>query len=561
MKTLIALFLLALNAAAQDDDTPAQRVSIDGTVVEAGTGIPVAGATVALHLLTSNPALDSVVAPADGTFHFAVAEPGRYALTVTAPGFAETDFRGDGAGILLGEAEFRTGAEAVVHKAELRLSRAGALTGRVVDAESQKPISSVMVRALRYWWLRGSRQLSEERTGYTDDDGQFRLGDLRSGEYLLEVYKAEAGNFRQAGAGGKQYPLMVLPGNDPDSVHPFGVPEGGAVNAGVISYRKIEPALVALTVNADCEPQPHSALWLEQRIGGAGIGRLSSWSGGCRNPMPIPSAPGTYRVLFLARDAPCVPSQQCNNVTATPAPGSSVQISVVSRHISVGSADITVTEGVPVDAGMSLADAPVITGHIICECQKPLRLHDGELALRILPLALSGLITRAEVRADSSFAGVAAFAGAGRILIEGLPGNLTIKGISVNGIDTGPFFTATPGSASAIEITLSDSPATITGAVVREDKPAPLEHVVLAAWPLRVVMGYPEFQSADAGVNGEFILQNIPPGKYRIVSVGEAEWAQRDSPGIIAGLLAGGDEISIGPKENGTVRVQARKPQ
>lgn len=54
-------------------------------------------------------------------------------------------------------------------------------------------------------------------------------------------------------------------------------------------------------------------------------------------------------------------------------------------------------------------------------------------------------MTRAVVHEDGSFAGLAAFAGPGRIALGDLPANAAVTGVTVNGVDAGPFLTSGSG--------------------------------------------------------------------------------------------------------------------
>ena len=221
-----AIMFCGLKLLAQQD------VVINGTVVETGTGIPVAGAKVVLRYSTSPVPLDTDVTAAAGTFHVSVKEPGKYAIEASAPGFQETIYREGGTGIQIDETAFVPGAINTAHKIALELPRAGVLTGRVRDAETRKPIPLLTAMALRLWWSRGKRQLTEERIAFTDDDGVFRLESLPSGEYVIEIE-----NHRPDSAA-KKYPILLRPDADPDALQASTVSAGSGLDTGTIDYAR-----------------------------------------------------------------------------------------------------------------------------------------------------------------------------------------------------------------------------------------------------------------------------------------------------------------------------------
>jgi hypothetical protein len=173
----------------------AQDVSIEGTVLDAGTNIPVAGAKVAL---VSGAPLEAVVTEASGTFHFSVKQPGDYFIEANAPGFLELP----GKPLQIDEAEFEPGASVPVRSVTLKLSRSSGLTGHIQDADTREAMALVTVRVLRFGWRRGKRRLTEERIAFTDDDGMFHLESLTPGEYVLEIQNRTPDN--EPGGGSKK---------------------------------------------------------------------------------------------------------------------------------------------------------------------------------------------------------------------------------------------------------------------------------------------------------------------------------------------------------------------
>ena len=79
--------------------------------------------------------------------------------------------------------------------------------------------------------------------------------------------------------------------------------------------------------------------------------------------------------------------------------------------------------------------------------------------------------------------------GPARVVFLNLPQDLYAKKNSGQRQRNGPIVAAPTGARVSIEIVLSDSPATIAGTVVREDKPVARAHVVAVPWPTRMTDG------------------------------------------------------------------------
>ena len=68
----------------------------------------------------------------------------------------------------------------------LRLSPQGVIAGRVLD-EDGDPVRGVYVRAMRFAYTTGRRQLVPTASGNTNDLGEYRIADVSPGKYYLNV--------------------------------------------------------------------------------------------------------------------------------------------------------------------------------------------------------------------------------------------------------------------------------------------------------------------------------------------------------------------------------------
>jgi hypothetical protein len=140
------LTLLALTFTLTQQAAVPQQAALSGTVLEAGTDKPVAGAQVTLisFVLRPQPGRppEPLVATTDqnGRYRFDALEPGRYRVSVQKPGFATMPGPG------LPEATLKAGER--TSDLNLTIQRGAAIVGRVLD-ENGEPIANANVMAWR----------------------------------------------------------------------------------------------------------------------------------------------------------------------------------------------------------------------------------------------------------------------------------------------------------------------------------------------------------------------------------------------------------------------------
>ncbi|HET9179188.1 MAG TPA: carboxypeptidase-like regulatory domain-containing protein [Terriglobia bacterium] len=193
---------LPLNSSAPQPGAPA-NCHISGLVVDAGTGKPMPGADVKVFSPpVSVGGVMPVVVPTspcvrcdplgvlryrlrtDATGHFAVRgmEPGVYAVTAVADGYAEQVFDAhekytrDTFWLRPGQ-----GRDDIV----VRLPRASVLAGHVID-EHDEPVPGSLVQVLQYGPAGALQKILLPVTGTTTDDrGEYRVFGLLPGRYYL----------------------------------------------------------------------------------------------------------------------------------------------------------------------------------------------------------------------------------------------------------------------------------------------------------------------------------------------------------------------------------------
>lgn len=491
-------------------------VAIEGSVVDANTGIPVADAVAVLRYSTSPIPIDSIETGASGSYRFKVRESGEYAIEASAPGYLKV-VHGEGKeAIVIEDAALESGADPAPHTINLRLSRSGSLTGNIRDAATGKPMSLITIRALRLRWQRGTRRLDEEAIAFSDESGDFLFESLTPGEYILEIQNLTPGNSKP----GKKYPLIF---REQVTVQP-----GHAADAGTIDYAPVLLSNLHGMLAAPCDRNTMYVVSIDQRVGGAFLRRGRNKAiQSCSAPFEISSlSPGSYRLeleVLAPRSAPL----------AANAPA-----------LLFGIKNIDLAEESDVDVDLKPLGLPVVSGRVVCDCDKPSEVPLDGIKLAILPVILTdGWHDDLKVNRDGTFHGTPGeIAGEATVTPTDLPAGLVLKSMVFNGSDSS--LTLNPGSAATIEITLSDKPATVTGT-------ASGAYVVIARWPL----GALGFKSAATGKDGAFTLPNLAPGDYRAVTLTAAEWDRKDLPNAAADWFASSETITLAPKETKTLTL------
>src|SRR5688572_14396778 len=153
---------------------------IAGRVVEADGRSTVAGAIVTLSQAGFAP--QRALSDGQGRFAFRALPKGTFSLTATRPGFVDGAYgrlRPGGTPLSLELTDnLRAG------DADIRVWRFAAIAGTVLD-EHNEPLVGAPVRVLRRDYISGRRRLTDSGIDSTDDRGQFRVGSLEPGEYIV----------------------------------------------------------------------------------------------------------------------------------------------------------------------------------------------------------------------------------------------------------------------------------------------------------------------------------------------------------------------------------------
>jgi hypothetical protein len=155
--------------------------TIRGRVVAADSREPLRNARVAIAGMSN---VAPVFTGEDGRFVFAGLPPGRYIVSARKPGYAATAFGQRRPELPPTPIDLEAGA--AFQDAELWMPRSAAISGRIVD-EFGDPLELATVAAARIVRRAGLVVGTTAATAVTDDLGEYRLGGLPSGTYIVSA--------------------------------------------------------------------------------------------------------------------------------------------------------------------------------------------------------------------------------------------------------------------------------------------------------------------------------------------------------------------------------------
>jgi uncharacterized protein (DUF2141 family) len=177
------IVVLAAGAVAQNSLSPPKPAAIEGIVIKDPGSEPVKKALIELIGETQpGGQAYTAVTTADGLFHIAGINPGRYRLFAERPGYLEVakhHARTEGRVLNLA-----AGQELM--DLQIRLQSAAVVRGRVTD-EDGDPMFNAQTSVLRQTYASGHSRWEQVGSERTNDLGEYRISSLPAGSYYVSV--------------------------------------------------------------------------------------------------------------------------------------------------------------------------------------------------------------------------------------------------------------------------------------------------------------------------------------------------------------------------------------
>ncbi len=569
---------------------PIGTAQVSGTVTDAASGRPLAGARVSLTgggVVTtgrgSSTGMSRLALSDDqGRFAFDRLPAGRYALGANRNLYLSAAYGarrpgGAGTAIVLAEGQRLDLA--------MPMTRGGVITGTVVD-ELGEPQPHAQVRAMRYSMTNGIRRLQSVAALPTDDRGQYRVFGLQAGDYVVSATpnagslnadralaealaleeKIRSASPQEAATGASVTVVVSAP--DPTirsqagrsgflpTYYP-GVMQadaaaairvtGGDEHAGIdIVVRAVEGTTVSGTISPEPADNTNIRVSLLNADGTAldtsVAGSLVSGGNGGRFVLHnLP--PGVYQLLALPMAGP-----QIRIVNGASSASEAQQRTDDAQPLS-GRTTIVVSGEPEIQAHIVMERGRTISGIVQFDTSAPVDLTRG-----------TGTVTMAEVTGImvGAFRPPQAQVGPdGRFTIRGVvPGRYilrtslgSLKEAIVDGRDTLDFPLEVTGErdiAGAV-LTVTDKVTELAGVLTdSRDEPASSYSVVVAsADPRFRTPGSQRVALTRPDTNGRYSFRGLPPGDYLVAVVDDIEPGSQYDPEFLRGLEGSAVRVTL----------------
>jgi hypothetical protein len=519
----LSLIFIAQILTAQNSDT----ASVQGVAVIAGSEDRVSNAIIELRPV-GNSAAEPILAAtqSNGTFLFRDVRAGRYLLIATRNGYLPAEFgqrnvQGRGVPIVVSSAQPPSDLRIV-------MTPTASVSGKILERSGQ-PIPGVSVQLVKAVYQEGRRTMSVVKSMLTNDLGEYRIFWVTPGSYYVNVIPP---------------PDVPAPGGIPLVISPYGQPAGrslwwNAANIGSTPAGNGLPDNEAyLPIFFPGTPEESAATLVELQPGAdvrgidIRVAPVRAWrirgvvlNGASRQPMPgaplqLISLGPTSRVLQANADAmgrfviPRVPSGPYLLASLAQAAGVGRLMSIEMRDSDIetnvelqpfyalsgrvaASNPSALSVGLRLDYGISnppqLNATPAADGSFTLRNVPP-----GDYRVFVSPILIPQVITRPAVppSLQSTYVKAMRFGE-----IDLLNGRLRL--------DRQP--------ESPIEITTATDPGSLNGRVLdSRQRPSAGAMVVLMPEVERRVQRTDLFRTASTDETGQFLLEGIPPGDYRV---------------------------------------------
>jgi hypothetical protein len=529
--------LLGVGRMARAQSAPAQRplaptYRISGKVVDARTGAALGRCSVQIADTKDRGQPRTTTSGDDGGFAFDGLARGKYSLTAERHGYLTQSYEEHdqfstaiavGPGMISEDLIFNLTAEAV-------------LAGTVTD-EAGEPVRGAQVRLFEDQDQDGIRTTRQRHSVVSDDRGMYEISGLRPGAYFLVVsgHPWYAQRLQPPGEGersGEQqaldvaYPTTFYPGvTDQDAATPIPVKGGERLEANITLAA--QPAL-----RLRLPPMPGG-----DRHGGVSV-MLSQTTFGQVENLPAQENFGPDGSVELDGVLP-------GHYDVTVSRYDDGQGKAESRHfdanVTGGSTELTAESGI---------DEVTVTGTVISSTGK---LPQGSAILLRTPHGRHQQY--AALKENGAFE--VTVPPATYEVVGGISG-MYIANVKAQGASAlaGRMLTVKSGDSPKLEIVAGAGHGEIDGTALRAGKPVSGVMVLLA--PEDPKNNEILFRRDQSDSDGTFTVQNIVPGRYRLLAIEkgwELEWA---NPAVLQAFLAKSVPVEVKPGDHLVQSVEAQ---
>ncbi len=554
MLTLMLLFQIA--AAAQQPSpgaaTPAQPDAagakktgvIEGRVVNGMTGEAIRKANITLrpygvHGVAGTGSAGPLPAPApyiastdaEGKFRIENVEAGDYRMTAERQGFVRQEY---------GARQNATGTTVKVapgqelRELNFKLLPQAVVTGRVIDEEGE-PLARVQIQVLRLRYFRGKRLPMPAGGGMTLDTGEFRVSDLPPGQYWLsatyrgQTMLGEVPARNTADKPEEAYATTYYPNSvDFAGAGPLQLQAGQTLPGIDIRIRKARVYRIRGKVTGTGSVRNVRLMVMPRDsspvFGFSGMGTMVKED-------------GTFEVGGI--------QQGSYYLTAMPMQGTMASLGKVAFDVGRENVD---NLSLVLGGASNLRGIIRIEGDLQqAEQQLGTKITFERVRLQAIPVGtmmFGG--NSALAKDDGSFSVEGVTPDRYRLMLMNIPQATYIKSIRVGDQDAlAGGFELSSGALVNVQVTLGIGVGEITGVVQNaKQQPAPGATVTLIPTPAKEERT-DLYRVASTDQNGQFQLQGIAPGEYKLYAWEDIEPGVHTDPEFLKAHEARAEKLSI----------------
>ncbi len=524
------------------DKTPGKAV-VRGRVTTA-EGKPLRRARVSIRLAeSSTPKIAST--NVHGRYEIRDLPAGRYLVSVIRSGYLPITYGQRNPGEPGTPVELSDGQ--VIENVDFALPRTSVITGRVID-ELGETVSEAQVVAMQLRYFNGRRQLVPVSSigMRTDDTGQFRLLNLRPGEYVVmasirETWPLEDDPTQVVGYAPTYYPSAVNPAEAQRLRVGLGQ-ELSAIDIQLLPGRTSKVSGAAMSSTG--VPIASQSIVLTHELRGPTSVSMSNVKSTTTRP------DGTFTFTD-------VPIGEYKIATGPPRGTKGEQGEVV---VQVTGGDI---EGVTVVTG----SGGTIRGSVAREDGLPLGNELSKLVLRVQTFSgdmrtMSSGGDNGRVNPDGTFEFVGAF-GSALLSLTALPPAWFIKSIEHDGRELSDAHVPIRhgDTLSGVRILLTDKVTGLSG-TIRDARQQPTfagTVVVFSADPSKWDENGRCVTSARPDRQGRYQVRGLPPGEYLAIALDYVEDGNWNDPEYLEGIRSRAERFTLAEAETKAVDLELKK--
>jgi hypothetical protein len=537
------LFFIPCLLFSFQDQTAQKKCVLAGRATNLLTGEPLRKVNVHLSQIMTvrdtKPQAYGGLSDAQGYFRFEGINPGQYSLRGDRPGFMMTNYGAKGPGQMGVFITLQAGQE--VTDLNLALLPQAVISGRVVD-EDGDPVTGVQVQGMRQTWFRGKSRLMPSGTGSTNDLGEFRIGSLAPGKYIVSA--------QPPGAVMGQGETPAIPGTpELHQVQTF-FPE----SANIETAAQVTVAAGQTASGTDIHLQRIRTFHVRGKIAGS-PGRPES------DNFMLSLAPREQTGMMFGGFGARMGAKPDSSFDLSAVPPGSYYLNV--SNFKAGSMSTVAHQPIDVsgsdinDLVVAISPMGSLRGHISIEGDGPAR---PEFHPQFFLMSDDGMSSRPQVKIadDGTFSIENVAPGKYYPQVSGAPNGAYLQSVRLGQQEVlGKELDFSNGGSGELEIVFRYGVAQVTGTIQ-----IPQDANRSSTSDFMVVLVPASLNADGSGIifgrmdqTATFTMKNLPPGRYLAYALEQVDTNQLQNPEVLKQLASRAVEVELKEKDNKQIQL------